>query len=305
MTSLLAFCLLTAPPAGANLALIGLPGGGVVTAGYVLTANQGSDCRIQRHSSLGGSGWTLDDGGVGSDACLAIAAWDKDRVVAAGVTYGEGAGGQAYIIGVDAQGRRAFRIAHGSTAHEELRGVAITALGIVGVGLKREANTPARGYLVIADPERGVLGEEVHGAAGEHRFDAVTSLPDGQIVVVGTSASPDALPAAWVVRIARTGDLIWDRRIGGDAWHEARDVVALPDGRIVVAGMAFPGGFVAILAGNGDPISVVRSPLGAPFEAAVTIGDGFCCEPLPPGRQPRGGCKHKAHRGAFAPRGRV
>ena len=273
MISFLAVCVLATPPGGANFAVTALPDGGVVSGGYVMTAERGSDCRVHRRPGLAGPGWTLDDGEAGSDACLAVAAWGEDRVVAAGVTYRDGAGGQAYIIGIDEKGRRAFRIAHGTAAHEELRGLAMTDLGIVGVGLKREPNATAKGYLVIADPEKGILGQEALGGAGEHRFEAVTSTADGEIVAVGSSAVPDGLPAAWIVRIKRNGDTFWEHRIGGAVWHEARDVVVLEDGRIVVVGMAYPGAFLALLAANGTELNVVRRPLLAPFASAVRVDD--------------------------------
>ncbi len=69
-------------------------------------------------------------------------------------------------------------------------------------------------------------------------------LPDGRCVVVGEAWSTNGdltgnmgLADLWVVMLDATGDLIWQKNMGGSMWERGRDLAISTDGAILAAGV--------------------------------------------------------------------
>jgi len=118
-------------------------------------------------------------------------------------------------------------------------------------------------------------------------------VPDG-VVVAGGSA-PGASEDAWILKLGTSGEILWQRMVGGSASEEFMDIAADPDGRIVGVGdvelgmgVAFivlidhaTGGLVGqkiVGAGDGEGFDAVIAHDGGYYAAGSTQGqsiDGY------------------------------
>ncbi len=76
------------------------------------------------------------------------------------------------------------------------------------------------------------------------RWGRAEQLPDGRCVVVGEAWSTNGdltgnmgLADLWVVMLDATGDLIWQKNMGGSMWERGRDLAISTDGAILAAGV--------------------------------------------------------------------
>lgn len=101
------------------------------------------------------------------------------------------------------------------------------------------------------------------GGSGDDRAHGIIRTPDGGFVVVGYSKSNDgdvsgrhgALNVAdgWIVKLDGTGNIEWQRSVGGTGRDELKSVVIAPDGSYMCMGITFSNdGDVSGNHGNGD-----------------------------------------------------
>jgi serine/threonine protein kinase len=67
---------------------------------------------------------------------------------------------------------------------------------------------------------------------------AVTALPNGDIIVVGTATQSDKGPQGWAARISATGKVVWDKLFGEPGDDSLQAVAVLRDGGIIAVGWA-------------------------------------------------------------------
>ncbi|MBU3742679.1 MAG: VWA domain-containing protein, partial [Candidatus Kapabacteria bacterium] len=100
--------------------------------------------------------------------------------------------------------------------------------------------------VVKLDPETGqVLWKTFVGESGLDGATAVTTLPDGAVIVAGylSSTNFDKPPLSngdkdgWVAKLdGETGALLWQRVYGGSSIDEARSIIVAADGTMVFVG---------------------------------------------------------------------
>jgi outer membrane protein assembly factor BamB len=103
--------------------------------------------------------------------------------------------------------------------------------GLVIAGEEQVAPERFRGWLLALSPEGSVRWERTPGHEGANGLSAVAALGDGSIVAGGVQDG-----AAWVVRLAAQGELLWEVKL--PQLEQVTALVALPTGRIAVAGTA-------------------------------------------------------------------
>ncbi|HEX9842485.1 MAG TPA: hypothetical protein VGC20_07030 [bacterium] len=82
-----------------------------------------------------------------------------------------------------------------------------------------------------------ILGIVIVGGAEADEAREVRPSNDGGFVVVGSTASRSAGSRdAWIFRIDKDGNTLWNRTLGGVDDDEASAVVPMVDGAFVVAG---------------------------------------------------------------------
>jgi len=94
------------------------------------------------------------------------------------------------------------------------------------------------GWAFKLDQSGELLWEKTFGGTKKDRFDCVTVLSDGSLVISGDGTPEDREQLdAWIIKLSAEGELIWERHYGGEGRDEARFIDALSDGGFAVAGL--------------------------------------------------------------------
>lgn len=230
--------------------------GSFVTAGYYRPPGSTyAECQLTRVEPSGRVRWRQRFGGRRSDHCLAVAPYAEDAFVVTGYTETRTNGTDAWIFGVDGAGTIHWKLQHGGKDNEEGAGLTVTPQGlIVGVGhTTSKGSGAADGLLVIAHPERGILGDGTFGGADFDFLYDITTLADGDSVLVGKTATGlVGGNRAWVVRLDPGGEVRWQKHLGDGIDTGARAVVPRSDNTVAVAGWWGDAGWVGVIDADGD-----------------------------------------------------
>jgi len=108
-------------------------------------------------------------------------------------------------------------------------------------------------WMVKLDSTGNMLWQKCFGGTNDDGASEVVQTTDGSYVTAGWSASNDGDVSGnhgsddyWVVKMDGTGNLLWQKSLGGNAWDYGTAVTATTEGGYVVAGYtASPGGDVS------------------------------------------------------------
>lgn len=106
-------------------------------------------------------------------------------------------------------------------------------------------------WFIRMDSVGNVLWQDCYGGSDHDFFRALQQTPDDGFVLAGGSKSSDGdvtgnhgFYDAWVIKIDATGNIEWQRSLGGSEYDEASSVILTPDGGIMIGAEA--------MSGNGD-----------------------------------------------------
>lgn len=139
----------------------------------------------------------------------------------------------------------------GGTQTDTGRGVAAYADGsVVAAGSARSVDgnlTSSHGgtdaWLARIDAGGGLVWNKPYGGLGQDEFTALVPISDGGVLAVGSTTSSDGdvtsnhgLRDIWVVRLNGSGDIQWQKTLGGSGDDFANAAIGLTDGSFVIAG---------------------------------------------------------------------
>jgi hypothetical protein len=215
--------------------------GGYIFAGATSSfgASDG-DVYIVKTDASGDTVWTRLIGGSGYDWGTSVQQTSDGGYVIAGVTFSYGAGGDVYLIRMDATGDTVWTRTHGSTDWEIGRSVQETSDG----GYIIAGTTDSLGYgnedvyLIKTDDQGHAAWTNTLGGAGEQFGSSVDQTSDGGYIVAGFAADSGISEGVYVVRTDSSGAEIWSEVYGGafgDAGYSVQEISA---GKYIVAGSA-------------------------------------------------------------------
>ena len=118
-------------------------------------------------------------------------------------------------------------------------------------GDKTSSNKGKRSYWVVKlDREGKLLWDKTFGGDQQDMMSAMLLLPDGNILLGGTSDSDisgDKSEASkgqrdyWIINIDADGNKHWDRSIGGNSQDKLIKMILLSDGNILLGGQSYSG----------------------------------------------------------------
>jgi hypothetical protein len=98
-------------------------------------------------------------------------------------------------------------------------------------------------WVIKIDPLGNLVWEKTLGGGSFDVGRSIKKLPDGGFLISGSSRSPDGdvmmnqgQNDAWVLKINNTGNLDWEKAIGGTAIDFANDAIQLIDGSVIAVG---------------------------------------------------------------------
>lgn len=246
----------------AATSILALPDGGILLAGFTRSKGRGrADAWILRLNEQGKVLWERTFGNSGFDIPWAIAQVADGGFVFAGETTagentaggktlgGKSAGGRegrdAWVMRLDAHGDPLWEKTFGGEKYDILTAIAT----LPGGGFILAGNTESKGagrndgWIVRLDAQGGMLWERTYGKENRDAFWSVTVVPDagtaygGGFAVAGQIGSARAGDSdAWVLRLDKKGQVLWENTFGGKKSDSARAILPGPQGGFIVAG---------------------------------------------------------------------
>lgn len=246
--------------------------GGYVVAGTTTSNNGdvsgnhgGSDAWVVRVNSAGTIVWQKALGGTGEDQVLAITKLTDGGFVVAGITYsndgdvsGNHGASDLWVVKLNSTGNIVWQKALGGSDVEWGFGItATTDGGIVAVGREQSNDGDVTGnhgglfssdfWVVRLNNAGHLVWQKTLGGTRIDEAFAVTALSDGGFAVTGFTRSSNGdvtglhgtdFTDIWVVKLDVSGNLVWQKALGGSRDEFARTITATADGGLVVAGRA-------------------------------------------------------------------
>jgi len=186
--------------------------------------------------------WQRSFGGPGHEEGLSLELASDGGYVVAGLTDSFGFGGvDLLLIKVDEGGSLVWRRSFGGKGDDVASSVSRTKDGcyIVAGWTSSKGKGASDAYVLKVNQEGGLLWERTFGGKGEDFASFAQETSDGGVIVVGGAESFGAGGYdAYVIKLDREGNLVWERAFGGAHYDQASSAQEAPDGGYVVAGVS-------------------------------------------------------------------
>lgn len=244
--------------------------GGFMLAGYTesvdgdVTGNHGKrDYWVMKADANGNLVWQKALGGSGDDLAMTIKATPDGGCVVSGSSEsndGDVTGNHGWldmwVVKLDATGNLEWQKSLGGLQREEAWAINLSPDGgYIAAGYTESNDGDVTGkhpqganrdYWVVKLSSTGALqwNKCYGGGFNDMAFD-VQPTPDGGYIVGGSAESNDGdltcnagQTDMWIIKINSTGNLVWQKNLGGSIYDEVYAVQALADGTVVAAGMS-------------------------------------------------------------------
>jgi len=206
--------------------------------------------------------WQTRVGGNGADWAFDIEESSDGQIIVGGYTTSTDLVGispmgslDLYLIKINSvTGNKIWEHTYGGSGFESADELLPNATGGVVVGAYSAstdlavANNGSFDYWIFATDGSGdVLWDKLYGGPGLDAIRSMTQMPDGGFVFAGQSSSGAGgdksemgrgLDDIWVIRTNSTGDLLWEKTIGGTGYDWGQATYALSDGSVVIGGFS-------------------------------------------------------------------
>jgi hypothetical protein len=215
--------------------------GGFIIVGDTTTYGAGQiDGYLLKVDASGVKIWDKTFGGLGDDYGRSIQKTSDGGYIITGATMQLSAGGtDVYLLKVDASGNKIWESTFGGARNDVGLSVQQTSdRGYILVG-----NTYSFGagsadiYVVKTDASGNKLWDRTYGGTGFDRGSSIEQTKDGGYIITGsTSSFTLGGTDVYILKINASGNLVWEKNIGGKENDEGNSVHETSDGGYVVAG---------------------------------------------------------------------
>jgi hypothetical protein len=218
-------------------------GGGYFIAGATSSFGAGGlDAYLIKTDDTGGVVWQKTFGGISDDYAFTVVATGDGGCVTAGWTASSGNGyGDVFVVRTDAGGAKVWEKTFGGDAKDIGYALAATPDGgflVVGSTYSFGAGM-SDVFLLRLNASGDLAWQRTYGGMDDDDGYALTVLPDGSCTVAGSTTSSGAGGSdLYLLKVGPTGNLIWQRNIGGPGNEIGRSVIFSSDDYYVAAGMA-------------------------------------------------------------------
>jgi hypothetical protein len=223
-------------------AVLELKDGGYVLAGHTDSMGAGfRDMYLVRIDAQGALLWEKTYGGAAEDQCHDIAETQDGGFILVGATGISPAALDVLLVKTDGQGNEQWQETYGGQGEDLGRSVVATGDG--GYLVAGDSSSFGSGgtgvYIFKTDAQGALQWESTFGGGDDHGF-AAAATPDGGCVVGGYSGDGATFPEfdAYLVKIDAAGNLLWERSFDSGIDDRCHDLLVLPSGDIVMAGIS-------------------------------------------------------------------
>ncbi len=230
---------------------------GFAAVGFVGTSPE-KDILVVKMDENGNILWKRRIGDAGDDRAFAVIPFEGNSIVVAGYTSSKGSGEKdGYLVFLTSEGEIYNEITYGERRNEEFHSLIPIRDGLLLVGSKEPPYAGlSDAWLVKVNKDGSIIFQKTFGKWGDDGANAIIKTDDGGFLIAGYTDSKGAGGKdAWLIKIDRFGNKLWDKTFGGwqDDW--ANDVIQTADGDFLFVGYTESKG-----SGSGDGWILKFSP---------------------------------------------
>ncbi len=226
--------------------------------GDVTGNNGGNDYWVVKLDAIGNIQWQKTLGGSGWDKAQSIQQTNDGGYIVTGLTESDdgdvtGNKGRAnyWVVKLDVSGNIQWQKTIGGSNYDQAKSIQQTLDGgyvLAGYTLSNDGDvTGNKGdedyWVVKLDVSGNLQWQKTMGGSNKDQANSIRQTNDGGFVVAGWTSSWDgdvtenkAWMDYWVVKLDISGNLQWQKTMGGSNWDKANSIRQTNDGGFVVAG---------------------------------------------------------------------
>ncbi|HEY50369.1 MAG TPA: PKD domain-containing protein [Dehalococcoidia bacterium] len=244
--------------------------GGYIIAGDTDSYGAGrTDVYLVKTDASGNVTWDSVFGASGFDHGYAVDQTTDGGYIIAGTTTSYGAGGDFYLVKADASGNLTWDVAFGGSEFDCAFDVTQTTDGgyiLVGETLSFGAGSYDF-YVVKADASGNAEWEKTFGGSDWDDGLSIEQTTDGGYIIAGNSGSFSVNGDGYLVKTDASGNIEWDKTVGGSDYDCVHALKQTADGGYIVAGETYSYGAI-----GGDVfLAKVSAWTNTPVGSNVTV----------------------------------
>ena len=226
-----------------GFSLIQTTDGGYAVAGATTSKGAGNEYFwvIRKLDEQGNQIWDKNYGGSGYDEAYSLIQTTDGGYAVAGVTESKGAGKEdARVIKLDEQGNRVWDKTYGGSGDDGAFSLIQTTDGSYAVAGYTESKGAGNrdAWVIKLDKQGNKVWDRTYGGSAADGVESLIQTTDGGYALAGFTDSKGAGNRdAWVIKLDKQGNKVWDRTYGGSAADVAYSLIQKTDGGYAVAGV--------------------------------------------------------------------
>lgn len=224
-----------------------------------------NDIWVTKIDAYGVIEWQKTYGGTSDDLVFSLKQTNDGGYILAGETNSNdgditanNGGADCWIVKLSTDGTMQWQKNFGGTWNDCARSIVQTADGgyvflgytssnDVDVDGNHSANGPADFWMVKINATGTIQWQNCFGGFGDDIGNAIIETSDGNFVAVGETWSTDGDVAgnhnswsadAWIIKVNNSGNLVWQKSLGGSYSDRAQSVVEAVDGNYIIGASA-------------------------------------------------------------------
>jgi hypothetical protein len=250
--------------------------------GFVMAGFSDGDAMVVKLDGEGNIIWQKLLGGYGGDVAHSVAATrDGGYVIAcetgsfSGDVTGNLGGTDGWVVKLDKDGNILWQKALGGSDFDTFYSIAESPDGgYIAAGDTRSDDGDVSGYhgvndgwVVKLDKDGNKLWQKTMGGSNADGIKSIIVTPDGGYLTAGITKSNDGDISgnhgegdAWIARLDKDGNTLWQKALGGSDWETAYAVASTAEGSYVIAAStrSNDGDVSGFHGGDGDDAWVVK-----------------------------------------------
>ena len=183
--------------------------GGYIVAGYTNSFGTGGDIWVLKLNADGSIAWQKTYGGSGSDEPYSIQQTSDGGYIVAGLTGSFGAGGDIWVLKLNADGSIAWQKTYGGSGSDEPYSIQQTSDGgYIVAGLTGSFGAGGDIWVLKLNADGSIAWQKTYGGLGYDYGTSIQQTSDGGYIVAGLTGSFGAGGGdLWVLKLDSNGNI--------------------------------------------------------------------------------------------------
>ncbi len=238
--------------------------GSDMAAGSDTLGNHGMrDFMVAKLNDTGGVAWIRDYGGSSNEVANSIEQTSDSGYIVAGFTYSSDSDvtsvhGSAdyWVVKLNAGGHIEWQKTYGGSNYDNATSIVPTSDGgyiVAGSAQSKDGDVTGTHWgtsdddvwVVKLDATGSIVWQKSYGGSGADVANSIRQTSDGGYIVAGNTGSPNdgnvtgrkgGLSDYWILKLDASGNLSWQKCLGGSKEDDAYSIRQISDGNYVIGG---------------------------------------------------------------------